>query len=208
MKPGSGTSVPPKTMVNETKAPSPRTYTHLPHIDLDGHHQFVTFRTADSVDEYVRRLSKSGLDNKIKQYKIDDYLDHSSQGDYLRGEVLHALYEYLLGKDKELYGLMAFAIMPNHVHMLFRPNRGLDSVMKTIKGGSAHMVNSILGRSGKTWAPDYYDKLVRDEKHFHTVYDYIRNNPFKAGLRDLDERYYGVYEEGGVKTPLPGKDSL
>ncbi len=32
------------------------------------------------------------------------------------------------------------------------------------------------------WMREYWDRYIRDEKHFHATVNYIYNNPVKAGL--------------------------
>ncbi len=169
-------------------------HSNLPHISLKGYCQFVTFRTKDSVDEYLKKIENSFDNNKVKQYKIDSYLDSSTKGAYLNGEVLDLLKEYIFSKDRELFNLIAFAIMPNHIHILFEEIKELSETMKLLKGGSSHKINKFLNQKGSFWSNDYYDKLIRDEKHFEVVYNYIKNNPIKAGLQDVKERFYGIYE--------------
>lgn len=231
---GGGVSTPQKGVVSHskcgTKVPlpnmcdtkvSPPKCSHLPHIDLVGHYQFVTFRTYDSVDEFVRKWDLSpAMSNKEKQLKIDAYLDTSANGAYLEGEVLEWLSEFLLSQDKKLYDLVAFAIMNNHVHILFKPLESLSKVMQRVKGVSAKKINDLLGKSGKFWADDYYDKVMRDEKHFGVVYEYIKNNPLKisktkvplpnmcdtkltlANMKEAGLKSH-FQEEGGVKAPFP-----
>jgi REP element-mobilizing transposase RayT len=169
-------------------------YNHLPHIDIDGYYQFITFRTYDSTDDYLLKLySSTNIEERKKQLAIDTYLDQSSQGAYLRGEVLHYFFNFLLSKDKILYQLIAFVIMPNHTHLLIKPLESLDRVMKKIKGASAKEINTLLHKEGRFWARDYFDRGIRDEKHFDIVYTYIKNNPLK--LADAEERrFYGVFE--------------
>ena len=36
--------------------------------------------------------------------------------------------------------------------------------------------------STQIWHREYWDRFIRNERHFHTAIDYIRNNPAKAGL--------------------------
>ena len=156
-------------------------YTHLPHVNIDGYYQFITFRTFDSVDEYVKKISSTNQPNQTKQQQIDDYLDSSTNGAYLNGKILEFLYEFLKSKDGVLCELVAFAIMNNHVHLLIKPLESLSKIVQSIKGGSAKIINEMIGKSGKFWADDYYDKVVRDEKHFVVVYEYIKNNPLKIG---------------------------
>ena len=80
--------------------------------------------------------------------------------------------------------LLAWAIMPNHVHTLIEVFDGfpLDDVIHTWKSFTAKQANRLLGRGGRFWAPDYYDRQVRDDEHLAAVTDYIEQNPVKAGL--------------------------
>ncbi len=45
-----------------------------------------------------------------------------------------------------------------------------------------------LGAPGKAfWMREYWDRYIRDERHFHQVIDYIHRNPVQAGLCDSHE---------------------
>ena len=61
--------------------------------------------------------------------------------------------------------------------------------MKKLKGESAILLNQALGKQGKFWQKDYYDKQIRDESHYCMTYEYIKNNALKAGLKDADKRF-------------------
>jgi REP element-mobilizing transposase RayT len=80
--------------------------------------------------------------------------------------------------------MISFVVMPNHVHALFvqNPDWALEKVIQSWKGFSARQVNKRLTRSGHFWQRDYFDRLVRDEKHFANCVRYIRRNPEKARL--------------------------
>jgi REP element-mobilizing transposase RayT len=41
---------------------------------------------------------------------------------------------------------------------------------------------AVLERTGNLWQRDYFDRLIRDEKHFANCVRYIRRNPEKASL--------------------------
>ena len=185
--------------VDGTKALLPKRHSHLPHIDLEGYCQFVTFRTFDSVDEFVRKWGfNSAIKNKETQLRIDEYLDTSTNGAYLQDDILGYLYDFLIAHDKKLYELSAFCVMNNHVHILFKPLESLSKVMQMLKGASAKKINELLGKNGKFWDDDYYDKAIRDEKHFWVVYEYIKNNPLKIGGAEAP-----LPSVGGASTPLP-----
>ena len=168
---------------------------HLSHIDLPNTYQFITFRTHDSMDAFLRKLANAQVAESRKQLQMDAYLDESVKGAYLYGEVLEYFIEYLHGHDGELYQLVAFAVMANHVHLLIKPLLPLAEVLKTLKGRSAKQMNEMLGRRGKFWAKDYFDRGIRDERHFGVVYRYIRNNPLKLHDYDREDglRFYGIY---------------
>ena len=190
---GVGTSVPLNDYKNDgTKVPTPKRF--LPHVDLIGYYQFVTFRTYDSIDDYLKRVRSEDISNREKEYKIDQYIDLSAKGCYLNGNILEYLKEFFIEKDKSFYDLVAFCVMPNHVHILFKQNDELKKIMKILKGSTSFHINKMLARKGTFWEENYYDTVIRDENHFHTVYAYIKNNPIKAELKDSKERFYGMYE--------------
>jgi len=107
---------------------------------------------------------------------------------------LEYLKSFLKSKDKDIYDLVSFVIMPNHIHILFKQNIALSKIMQILKGSTSFKINKMLKRSGAFWEQNYYDKVIRDEKHFNLVYDYIKNNPIKVGLKDYENRFYTIYE--------------
>jgi REP element-mobilizing transposase RayT len=170
-------------------------YKHLHHVDLPNHYQFITFRTHDSIDPYLLKILSKQVPENIKQQEADNYLDKSNKGAYLNKDNLNFLYKFFIKNNDQLYKLKAFCIMPNHVHLLIKPLLSLNIVVKKIKGSSAFEINKIRGTSGNFWSEYYFDKLIRDEKHFNVVYNYIKNNPKKISqLKDELPRFYGVYE--------------
>ena len=178
--------------INATEVASPKR--NLPHADLIGYYQFLTFRTYDSIDDFLTRLSTENISMSLKQYKADEYLDRSTKGAYLHGKVLAYMREFLIEQDGKLYELVSFSVMPNHLHILFKQKMEIAKTVQRLKGGSSVNINKILQRKGFFWEKGYFDKAIRDEKHFDTVYNYIKNNAVKANLSDAEERFYGVYE--------------
>ena len=170
-------------------------YKELPHIDMIGLYQFVTFRTKDSIDDFVIKLQSQAKYVSTKELKIDEYLDLSEKGCYFYDKDLEEMYLFLLGKNKVIYDLIAFVIMPNHEHLLFKQTIPLAKTMQSLKGGSSHLLKSYLSESlTSVWSRNYFDKAIRDNKHFMLTYEYIKNNAKKAGLKDCVNRFYGIYE--------------
>jgi REP-associated tyrosine transposase len=43
-------------------------------------------------------------------------------------------------------------------------------------------LNKVHSTSGAVWAPDYFDRYMRDEDHLLQTIGYVENNPVKAGF--------------------------
>lgn len=74
--------------------------------------------------------------------------------------------------------------MPNHVHAVVTvpEQTRLCDFVQALKGRSARLANEALGRRGRLWQPDYFDRVVRDEAHFVKVATYVEHNPVTARL--------------------------
>lgn len=90
----------------------------------------------------------------------------------------------LLGSDGQSYRLLAWVIMPNHIHLLATrfENYTLAETMQSIKSITSHKANRILKRAGQFWMPDYFDRYIRNAQHFAKAKRYIEDNPVKARL--------------------------
>ena len=69
--------------------------------------------------------------------------------------------------------------MPNRVHALFvlHADWTLAEMIRSWKEYSARQINARLGRKGSLWKRDYFDRLVRDDRHFANCLRYIRQIP-------------------------------
>ena len=84
------------------------------------------------------------------------------------------------------YRLLAWCVMPNHVHVVFSPlgHHQLQAILHTWKSFSAKEANSLLGRTGHFWQREYFDHLVRSQSSLAKIINYVKHNPEKAGLKD------------------------
>ncbi len=92
-------------------------------------------------------------------------------------------------RHQEHYILQAWCIMPNHVHVLLATllTEEVGTIVRRWKTFSARRINQTLSRTGSVWAADYFDRYVRDDKHFETTKRYIEMNPVSAGLCEEPE---------------------
>lgn len=163
---------------------------YLPHFDGGEVTQFITFRLADSLPQNVLEKWKIEVEQRIiteieYHRMIDKYLDKSIGNCYLNNErIAKLIQETLLFFDGKKYKLIAWVLMPNHVHLLLIPKSDftLAEIMHSIKSYTAHEANKLLERKGSFWSKEYFDRFMRDYEHFEKTIAYIENNPVKAGL--------------------------
>ena len=175
---------------------------YLPHIE-NKRFQTITFRLCDSVPHSVIEQWKNELSeeerlnpNNEKANKLRDlikqYEDACHGACYLRDErVATIMQNALLFYNNKRYKLVAWCIMPNHVHVLVEmmPGVSLSTVLHGWRSYTAHEANKILNRKGKFWMEEYFDRYIRDWTHFQYAYNYIINNPVKAGLVENAEEW-------------------
>jgi REP element-mobilizing transposase RayT len=160
---------------------------YLPHCDYPGLVQFVTFRLWDSLPEsrrgeWLHMLSIE--DARIKRAKLERYLDRGIGACLLRDRRVATVAERALTHfHLDRYELLAWAVMPNHVHVLVHVwNAPLARMVQSWKTFAARHANEILGRHGRFWEPEYWDTFMRDERQERIAVRYIEQNPVKANL--------------------------
>ncbi|MFK7771965.1 MAG: transposase [Saprospiraceae bacterium] len=208
----------------------------LPHIQPIGGTFFITFRLHNSLPKQYLRKIKLELDSKIFEIKTSHYLDPNEAiyserklyfkkmdwaldqiydgTDFLKEEkiaqiVRNRIHQY----DGELYDLLAYCIMPNHVHLVFDTSvqllvkEGLNfknyiqvsEIMRKIKGGSAFEINKILNSKGEFWQRESYDHYVRSGQELKNVIDYVIKNPVVAKLaKEWDEYKFTYLKEYNI----------
>jgi valyl-tRNA synthetase len=181
---------------------------YLPHWTKAGAIYSVTFRLADSLpagvleqwknerDKIVQNAKSQGREltpheeqeiAHLHSEKVESYLDAGHGQCYLREpKIAEITANALKHFDGQRYDLIAWAIMPNHVHVMLKPNEGFDlpGILHSWKSYTANKANEILGCTGAFWQTEYYDHLIRDDKDFTNQINYIDSNPARALLED------------------------
>lgn len=208
---------------------------NLPHIHPEDTIFFITFRLAGSLPTRVIQSLNEEKESKIKMLK-NKYLGEELQGKiYAIEKRSFARYDELLERydkgplwlkeesigrivtdkiheqDSNKYKLIAYCIMPNHVHLLIdttdfdkgqyydqsgkTKNYPLTDALRLLKGSTARLCNIQLGRSGAFWHHESYDHYVRNGEELARIIRYILNNPVKAGLvDDWQDWKFGYYD--------------
>ena len=165
---------------------------YFPHFDGKGVTQHVCFHLFDSLPqsmlarwrEELQAMAQKEADVEWRK-RIQDFLDSGYGACYLREDRLAAIVETaLLHFDGQRYALHAWCVMPNHVHALFTPAAEfkMSEILHSWKSFTAHECNKLLGRTGRFWAREPFDRYIRNERHFQNALRYIEDNPVKARL--------------------------
>ncbi len=177
---------------------------YLPHFDKPGVVQGVTFRLADAVPaekvaDWKRelgfldgmsvrgRLTGEEIQRQDELHRRIAKYEDAGCGECLFGqpEIASLMADSLGFFDGERYVLLAWCVMPNHVHAVLETlgEYGVGDIVRSWKRFSAVAVNRRLGRLGTPlWQRDFYDRAIRDSKHLRRAVDYVERNPVAAGL--------------------------
>ena len=113
--------------------------------------------------EYVMELNQYGL-------IVDERIN------WLRNQ-----YEYIK--------IHNYQVMPNHFHFILEINSNLidgvkiksvSSLMGALKTTSSKLIH-VKGFQDFEWHRSFHDNIIRDEKAYHTIFNYITNNPENWG---------------------------
>jgi REP element-mobilizing transposase RayT len=172
---------------------------YLPHFDGREVPQFITLHLVDSVPRSVIERWKLELDTRNSKHdqallrsRIEKYMDQGFGNAYLKIPRLATIVqEALLRDDGKKYRLTAWVVMPNHAHLLLTrfPPLTIATIMQSFKSLTAHRANKLLKRQGAFWMPDYFDRYIRNVRHYQETIEYIEKNPVHAGLCSRPEDY-------------------
>ncbi len=169
---------------------------YLPHFEGAEAIQHVTFHLADSlprtailrIEAETKALPAEKRDAERRE-RMEAWID-AGHGSCLlhKPDIAEMVQRALLAFDSRRYRLLAWVVMPNHVHVLFQPMNGW-AVAKTVaswKKFTARVICGSLRNHGKhpapVWHREYWDRYIRDRRHFDRAIGYIHENPVKAGL--------------------------
>ncbi len=170
---------------------------YLPHYDAVNTYQMITYRLADSlpnevIEKQLKALSinPEHFNEDVKKRRlIEDYLDKGYGSCVLKescnAEIVVDAWTFFAG---ERYDLIAYVVMPNHVHVLIKTYAewSLSKVIHSWKSFSSSEIrkkmlkvksrDSSFGAgkmpalpanfSTSLWQEEYWDRFIRDKNHF------------------------------------------
>jgi putative transposase len=204
----------------------PRDATFLVTIRLDGSlPPTVIEQLRQEMEVFDRRLA--GIRNLTRRWdeyssfrqeyfeKFEALLDGTTRGPtWLRNpSIADLVTEVIRYRDRTAYDLLAYCVMPNHVHILFTPlnteapdvvgrpdwsTYNVTAILSSLKWYTAVQANRILERTGSFWQHESYDHVIRDSKDLERLLWYTLLNPVKAGLAMAWREWRWTYCRSGL----------
>jgi REP element-mobilizing transposase RayT len=170
---------------------------YMPHWEVENATYTITYREIDSLPQHViarlkeersairRSICGTAQPTALQRSEIAEQfgLRLDAELDVGRGrcrlrELAPVAAENLKHFDGERYELIAWTVMPNHMHVVFTPHQPLADILHSWKSYVAHQAG------GRLFAREYFDRIIRDERDLENTVAYVRSNPAKAGLRE------------------------
>ncbi len=178
---------------------------YLPHFESSEVMQHVTFHLADSLPKAVLqrmdvelRLLPAEKREVEHRKRLEDWIDAGHGCCVLRHvSTAQMVQNTLLSCDGQRYRMLAWVVMPNHVHALLEPMHGwtIAKIVASWKKFTARKICDgwrecqAAGPGAPVWRREYWDRYIRDERHFLRTVEYIHLNPVKAGLAERTENW-------------------
>ena len=165
----------------------------LPHLYDIGQPIFLTWRLHNSLPAN-RVFPTAHLPSGKAFAALDRLLDEARSGPlYVNRPALADIVVEAIHRNASVldhYALHAFAVMPNHVHLLVSLSVPLPKLTRSLKGITAKRANEMLALTGRPfWQEESYDHLVRNQQEFERIRFYIEHNPVRAGLVKEADQY-------------------
>ena len=95
----------------------------------------------------------------------------------------------LAERNRDDIEIVAACLMPDHLHLVVRPQSlEIPVWVRLFKGALTRRFRSE-GYGRRPWQPRYWGRLVRDDREFAILLQYVRENPLRAGLVDSVEEW-------------------
>jgi putative transposase len=105
-----------------------------------------------------------------------------------RQEVFDSFIAYARKNEPAGRAVGRFVIMPDHIHLFVRIGHDsrLNDFIRLLKQTLTKELKSI-GVKGDIWQPGFFDHLLRHSDSYHEKWNYVRENPMRAGLVEKSE---------------------
>ena len=157
--------------------------------------------------DYERFLSLLYICNGTKSVQISDRNDTS---------LYSILMNNSIDRGKSLTNIVAYALMPNHIHFVLKETdeKGIASFMQKVFTGYTMYFNRRYQRTGTLFAGPFKSRHIFDDRYLKQALPYVMLNPielfepkWKTGVRNIAacERWLPTYAYSSLPDFLKQK---
>jgi REP element-mobilizing transposase RayT len=152
--------------------------------------------TADPQNDPVRAERIRRLDRVFQRFPI--YFITACASDrkpiLTRREVRDAFLAFAQRGEEHGAYVGSYVIMPDHLHLFvaLEPDRELSVWMKSLKNSLSKTMRA-LAIPAPHWQKGFFDHVLRSDESYSQKWEYVRDNPVRAGLAKTfeDWPYWG-----------------
>ena len=151
--------------------------------------------------KHLRRLDRVWIDDPIFfitacTFRRKPILIRSAVADIL-------IDEWNCARVRHGWAIGSYVIMPDHVHFFCAPERDaktLSDFIREWKSWTSRRIRALRPRPATAattlWQREYFDHVLRSDESYAEKWDYVRENPVRAGLvrSSNDWPYFGSIE--------------
>jgi putative transposase len=114
-------------------------------------------------------------------------------------------------KSHQPFELIAYCILPDHIHLLVGLPSGVSdysNIIKEIKRSVTLSIRKHLNQQGlAVWQDRFWEHTIRDQRDMQIHYDYIHYNPVKHGYVEMVDQWKwstisGEFSDKDIKSSL------
>ena len=100
---------------------------------------------------------------------------------------VHVILRNHWAKSLDLYGwaVGSYVVMPDHVHFFCTDAGGQTKLSRMVgawKQWTAKEIGQQLRIEAPLWQKEFFDHLIRSDESYSEKWEYVRQNPVRAGL--------------------------
>ena len=158
---------------------------------------------ADNIPNYLLKIGENLLMSRQARKESTSDIYHVMQ----RGDGKQILFEdyedycFLLKKIKDVktdinFELLAYCLMPNHIHFLIKTSKeNLSSILHKVSTSYACYYNHKYNHVGHIFQGRFRSEAVNDDLYVQACVRYIHNNPVVAGISSREDYKWSSYKD-------------
>lgn len=133
--------------------------------------------------KHLRRLERVWLDQPIYFVTTCTYLRKPILASKPVAQILFQ--EWQNARLRHGWVIGRYVIMPDHVHFFCAPEpeaKPLSIFTGFWKEWTSKQIKRVLGLPNRIWQEEFFDHVLRSNESYAQKWDYVRENPTRAGL--------------------------